>query len=204
MRRTLLARHLHEGATLIGIARRRRAAIAGLALLVACGSRSDPATELEPIPAAALPGSPSEPVVLDPAAMATDAGDAVELEALLRDAGFVAGTERSFSRNGAGRRRMVARVLVFETSAGAARYLQWLEIHVPDLIGGAELDLGLEVPRDGTAFVRQPDPCCHNDTGSILAMWSDGARVITLEIGGQAVRADVAVELASALDAAVA
>jgi hypothetical protein len=34
-------------------------------------------------------------------------------------------------------------------------------------------------------------------------MWSDGVRVITLEIGGQAVRVGEAAELAATLDEAV-
>jgi hypothetical protein len=186
-----------------GTARHGCSAIAGLALLVSCGPQTDPPITLDPIPAAALPGTPSDPVELDPGVVATEGVDAAELDALLQDAGFVAGTERSFSRTGAGRRRIVARVLVFETTAGAARYLEWLEVNAPALILGAEPDPRIRVPRGGTAFVREPDPCCHNETRSILAMWSDGARVITLEIGGQAVRVGAAAKLASTLDAAV-
>jgi hypothetical protein len=52
-------------------------------------------------------------------------------------------------------------------------------------------------------FVHEPNPCCHNETRIILAMWQDGATVLTLEIGGQSARADAVTELASRLDAAV-
>ena len=98
---------------------------------------------------------------------------------------------------------MLARVLEFETAAGAHRYVGWLSDHVDEVIGDAEVDPGLEVPTDGTAFVHEPDPCCHNDTRIFLVVWTRGARVITLEIGGQAARASSVGELAWLLDAAI-
>jgi len=187
------------------------AALSVTALLVAaCGSEppvSDPAGAtgpvgvLEPIPATALPGAPADPVELDAAAISVDAVDVAGLASLLEDAGFVGGTERLFSRALPGRRRTLARVLVFETPRGAQLYLRWLASHVEDVIGDAELDIA-PAPVE-SLFVHEPNPCCHNETRIFLAMWHDGATVLTLEIGGQSARAGAVTELASQLDAAV-
>src|SRR5262245_1300122 len=169
MRRTPQARHFHGRAT-VG---RRIAAFALVAsLLGACGS--DPAVpvpaasggnptvaDVDPIPQAALPGRPAAPVTLDTGALAQDAVDVSSLEALLQDAGFVGGTQRQFSRTGGGRRRIVARVLTFETPAGAERYLKWLRGNAADVIGKAAPNEELQAPAGGTVFEHEPNPCCH-------------------------------------------
>lgn len=191
--------------------RRTVTAAATLALLLtaSCGSEDAPpvpaAVPAEPaaIPAGALPGATSDAVTLDVQTVATDAAELEELEALLMEAGFTGGSQRLFSKVAGGRRRMLARVLEFETAAGAQRYVEWLSDHVDEVIGDAELDPGLEVPAAGTAFVHEPDPCCHNDTRIFLVVWTRGERVITLEIGGQAARASSVGELASLLDTAI-
>lgn len=169
-------------------------------LVGACGS--EPSAP-EAIPAAALPGSAAEPVELDAAAVSVDAIDVTGLEALLEDAGFIAGTQRLFSRTQPGRRRTLARVLAFETPEGAARYLTWLKDHVDEVIGDAESSSDLAAPAGGSVYVHEPDPCCHSETRVFLAMWKDGSRVITLEVGGQAARSADVPELISTLDAAV-
>lgn len=184
-------------------------------LTSACGSdpptssptpSSGPAEFVEAIPAAALPGAPADPVNLDAAAIAVDAVDAVDaagLESLLNQAGFVGGTQRQFSRVRAGRRRILARVLSFETPQGAARYLEWLTGHADDVIGDATPNAGLRVPSDGIVFVHEPDPCCHNETRSFLAMWHKGSTVVTIEIAGEGARESNVPELLSQLDQAV-
>jgi hypothetical protein len=98
---------------------------------------------------------------------------------------------------------LLARVLVFESAEGAGRYLAWLTDHVDEMIGDARADEGLQAPAGGTVFVHEPDPCCHNETAVFLAAWSDGRRVLTLEIGGQAARASDVAELAATFDAAL-
>jgi hypothetical protein len=90
-----------------------------------------PAFVLEPIPRTALPGNPADPIDLDAGSVAVDAVDVAGLEALLDEAGFVGGTQRQFSRVRGGRRRMLARVLSFETPAGAAAYVAWLGTRRP-------------------------------------------------------------------------
>lgn len=185
----------------------------GAALLVAgilaasCGSDSQPrpprAPTLEPIPAEALPGRAAQPKELDAREVSTDAVDVDELEALLESAGFVAGTERRFSRRVGGRRMTLARILVFETARGAHAYLRWLQDHVHDVIGNARPVDGLSVPDGTIVFVHQPNPCCHGETRLVLAAWNDGDTVKTLELGGQVVKPSVVPELISSLERAV-
>ena len=189
------------------------ALVAGL-FLVACGSdptvpvppssgQSSPVEGLDPIPSAALPGHPAAAVALDAGTVAQDAVDVSGLEELLADAGFVGGTQRQFSRTGAGRRRIVARVLTFETADGANRYLTWLDDHVADVIGKASPNTQLQAPADGTVFEHAPNPCCHSETRVFLAAWNRGPRVVTLQFDGPAARASAVPELVSRLDAAV-
>ena len=207
MPRTPGGRHFHERSTV----RRTVTAATSLALLgaAACGSETGPPepavipAEQATIPTGALPGTASDMVALDLRTVATGAIASEELETLLLDAGFEGGSERTFSKVAGGRRRMLARVLEFETAAGARRYVRWLSDHVQKVIGKSHADPSLEVPRGGTVYVHEPDPCCHNETRIFLAIWTEGERAITLEIAGQAARASDVTELASRLDAAV-
>ena len=207
MPRTPEVRHFHERTT-VG---RTVTAAAALTLLVAAScdaedtapSSSAASPAVEAIPVAALPGTAGDAVALDARTAATGATEHEELETLLLDAGFEGGSERSFSKVTGGRRRLLARVLEFESAAGAERYVRWLSDHVEELIGEADLDPDLEAPGGGTVYVHEPDPCCHNDSRIFLAVWADGPRVITLEIAGQAAHASDVAELASKLDAAV-
>ena len=211
MRRTPEARHLHGRAT-VG---RRIAVLALVAgLLAACGSdptapappQTDQTTavgDVEPIPQAALPGRPASPVTLDAGTLASDAVNVSGLQTLLDDAGFVAGTQRQFSRTQGGRRRIVARVLRFQTPEGAERYLAWLETNVADVIGKARPNDRLSAPAGGTVFEHRPNPCCHSETRVFLAAWNRGSSVVTLQIDGPAARASAVPELLSQLDAAV-
>ena len=134
---------------------------------------------LEPIPPAALPGHPAAPVALDAGTVAMDAVQVPELESLLQDAGFVGGTQRQFSRTGAGRRR------------------------IDDVIGRAAPNESLTAPADGIVFEHEPNPCCHSETRVFLAMWSHGRTVVTLQVDGPAARASAVPELVSQLDGAV-
>jgi|SRR5262245_839464 len=212
MRRTPQARHLHGRAT-VG---RRILGFVLIAGLLATACASDPtvpvpspvvaggsAPALDPIPQGALPGHAAAPVSLDAGTIAMDAVDVSGLGDLLDDAGYVGGTQRQFSRTGAGRRRIVARVLTFETADGANRYLAWLNEHVQDMIGKAAPNDALGAPADGTVFEHEPNPCCHSETRIFLAAWSRGRAVMTLQVDGPAARASAVPELVSQLDAAV-
>lgn len=196
---------------------RLREVATGLVLLVAAACASPDADEgpapqpgagssdvvLKAIPEGALPGNPARILELDLAALAADAIDAASLETLLVNAGFVAGTERRFSQTAAGRRRATARVLAFETAAGAERYVAWLADHVQELIGDAQLVQVAQTPAGAVVFVHEPSGCCHLETRLFLGAWRRGPTVITLKLAGQGVRLGTMVGFASRLDAAV-
>ncbi len=162
-----------------------------------------PAHVLEPIPPTALPGNSADPTDLDAASIASDAVDVAALEGLLGRAGFVGGTERQFSRVHGGRRRILARVLTFETPEGAAAYVAWLRDHGDEVIGKAAPSADLPVPSRGVVLVHEPNPCCHNETRMFLAMWHEGSTVVTIQIAGEGARESDVPELLSQLDAAV-
>jgi hypothetical protein len=162
-----------------------------------------PASVLEPIPRTALPGHPADPIDLDAGSVAVDAIDVAGLEALLDKAGFVGGTQRQFSRVRGGRRRMLARVLSFETPGGAAVYVAWLRDHADEVIGDAAPNAGLRVPSHGVVLVHEPNPCCHNETRMFLAMWHEGSTVVTIQIAGEGARESDVPDLLARLDAAV-
>lgn len=174
--------------------------VAGL-LLAACGSQA--ASGPRAIPADALPGIAGEAVRLDAAAVAVDAADTAQLESLLADAGFVAGAERSFGQVDGGRKRALARVLVFDRADGARRYVAWLEDHVDELIGDSESLRLPQLPGAKFLVVNEPDACCPRETPVYLTAWGSGATVVTLEVGGVGVEPADVKTLASQLDAAI-
>ena len=162
-----------------------------------------PAHVLQPIPSTALPGNSADPTDLDASSIASDAVDVAALEALLDQAGFVGGTQRQFSRVHGGRRRILARVLTFETPEGASTYVGWLREHGDEVIGKAASSADLQVPRHGVVLVHEPNPCCHNETRMFLAMWHQGSTVVTIQIAGEGARETDVPKLLSQLDAAV-
>jgi len=183
------------------------AALLGSACATAPTSGPRPTTApppvLEPIPATALPGHPADPIDLDADSVAVDAVDVGGLEALLDEAGFVGGTQRQFSRVRGGRRRILARVLSFQTPEGAAAYVAWLEDHADEVIGETAPNAGLRVPKHGVVLVHEPNPCCHNETRMFLAMWHEGSTVVTIQIAGEGARESDVPDLLARLDAAV-
>jgi len=192
-------RHYYERSTVAGRSWPVLGVVAGL-LLAACGSE---ASGPRAIPADALPGVAGEAIRLDAAAVAVGADDASELQTLLADAGFVAGAERSFGRVDGGRKRALARVLVFDQADGAGRYVAWLEDHVDELIGDAQ---SLEPPQvAGARFLvfHEPSACCPRETPVYLAAWGSGGTVVTLEVGGVGVEPADVKTLASQLEAAI-
>lgn len=154
-------------------------------------------------PGDALPGRPGGVVALDATALASEASDAAQLEVLLEEAGYVGGAERSFSKTAGGRRRALARLLVFENAEGADRYLAWLEGHVVDLIGSAEPLEAPTLPGPRFLVVHEASACCPHAATMYLTAWRRGHLVLTLEVGGQGVDADDVSELAAAFDDAI-
>jgi hypothetical protein len=192
-------RHFRERSTVAGRSRPILGALVGL-LLAACGSA---ASGPRAIPADALPGVAGDAIRLDAAAVAVGADNTAELEALLAGAGFVAGAERSFGKVDGGRKRALARVLVFDEAEGASRYVAWLEDHTDQLIGDTESLGAPQLPGARFLVVHEPNACCPRETPVYLAAWGSGATVVTLEVGGVGVEASDVKTLASQLDAAI-
>jgi hypothetical protein len=178
-------------------------ALATLTLVTAaCGSG---AAAPDPVPADALPGDAGEVVELDATFVAGDAIDFAELESILEDAGFAGGTQRVFSQSEVGRpQRSLARVLAFGDAAGAQAYLGWLEGHLDEVIGTAELLDPPEVPGAAFLAISQPECLCPKATPVYLAAWAKGPTVLTLEVGGKGVESADVHELVTTLDGAVA
>ena len=201
MPRTVRYRHSHEGTIL-------RPRIAQLLLvtwaLLAVACSSGPSAP-DPVPADALPGRVGDVVQLDAAFVARDAIDVTELGSLLEGAGFASGTQRSFSQTEDARpQRSLARLLTFGDPAGALTYLVWLEGHLDEVIGTAELLEPPDVP--GTAFLAlsEPECLCPKATDVYLAAWVKGSTVLTLEVGGRGVDPADVLQLVAAFDQAVA
>ncbi|HET7235272.1 MAG TPA: hypothetical protein VFK59_02440 [Actinomycetota bacterium] len=167
-----------------------------------CGAST---TAPDPVPADALPGEVGEVVRLDAGSVADDAIDVEQLGALLEDAGFTGGTQRLFSQTqGIRPQRSLARILAFGDADGARTYLAWLEEHLDEVIGTAEL---LEPPAvDGDAFLAlsEPECLCPKATDVYLAAWAKGSTVLTLEVGGKGVETADVQALVEAFDRAVA
>jgi hypothetical protein len=177
-------------------------ALATLTLVTAaCGSG---VAAPDPVPADALPGKAGEVIELDANFVAGDAIDFAELESILEDAGFAGGTQRVFSQSEVGRpQRSLARVLSFGDEAGAQAYLGWLEDHLDEVIGTAELLDTPEVPGAAFLAISQPECLCPKATPVYLAAWAKGSTVLTLEVGGKGVRSADVHELVTTLDGSV-
>lgn len=170
-------------------------------LLAGCGTPEAP--DVAAIPSNALPGLAGDAIRLDTRAVAVDAVDVVALESLLRDAGFVGGSQRAFAQLDGGRQRALVRVLVFERPEGAHRYLGWLEDHVDEVIGDAEHLEPPNVRGAGFLLVHEPSACCPKATRVYLTAWEDAGTVVTLEVAGDGVRPTDVGELATMADAAL-
>ena len=116
----------------------------------------------------------ADPTDLDAASIASDAVDVAALEGLLDQAGFVGGTQRQFSRVRNGRRRILARVLMFQTPRRRLRLRRVAAgDHGDEVIGEAAPTADLRALAPGVVLVHEPNPCCHNETRMFLAMWHE-------------------------------
>jgi hypothetical protein len=164
--------------------------IVALVALLAAGCRSGTGAESAPeappatLPARALPDLTSRARTLDVSALAADALQPAALEALLRDAGYVMGSEREFSGKTRTFDHVVARTLGFADAAGADAYLDWLRRHGDDILGRAE-PAGLSPP-GGSGVVFRLARCgsCKKELPTFLAGWRRGDTVLTLLAAG--------------------
>lgn len=156
-------------------------AVAVALALAACGGGADP------IPRTALPvqidgfraTTVTEPDLQEVAAEAIDANALAEV---LRDSGFEAALERSYSGTGPGIRRVEVLLVRFGSASDADRFLEWQEAHVSDVIGNAELSAG---GASGPAiYIHLPDGCCAKEQVSALAAWRHETDVVRVLVSG--------------------
>ena len=134
--------------------------------------------------------------------LASDASDPRSLASLLEDAGFRAGSERTYSGPGEGFSLAVTRVLAFDDPDGAEAYLDWLREHPTDLIGDAEMVDPLDLPGAPFLTVHLPNGCCPKEVPIYLSAWRRGPSVVSLRVSGRGLERDAVQDLADRLDAA--
>jgi hypothetical protein len=132
--------------------------------------------------------------ILGAADVASEAVDPGVLSDLLNAAEFESGVRRSYLGAGLSIRRLEVRVLRFESSAGAASYLEWLQGHVADVIGDVERSEELEVI-DVSVFVHVPDGCCPREPAVALAAWRRERDIVRVIVAGPAADGPKAAEL---------
>lgn len=152
------------------------------------------------LPADALPGMASEVASVDTKVLARDALQPTQLDRLLLDAGFLSGRERTFSGPGERFSLAVTRVLVFDSSGGAASYVGWLRDHPEDLLGTARTLEPLELPGDPFLVVHTPGGCCPKAVPIYVSAWQRGSTVLFLRASGRRADPSAVQELAAELD----
>ncbi|HEX6844367.1 MAG TPA: hypothetical protein VF235_04545, partial [Actinomycetota bacterium] len=165
-----------------------------LLLALACGAAAAPAPTA---PADAFEAG-STTAEIDVADLTDGALDPEGLADLLASAGFADATVRTWTTSAtAGIRRVEARALRFADGEGAAAYLDWIEEHPADLVGGAT-----RVAEDPyLLFAHEPGGCCPNkDVTQVLAAWAAGDVVWTLTVTGPEASEATATEIASAIE----
>ncbi len=114
--------------------------------------------------------------------MAADAA-VPELGALLRDSGYITGSEREFFGRTATFNHVVARVLLFESPQGASRFLGWLRTH-PDTVLGRAVE-GQPPALGESPMLFSLGPCgCHAEVPTFLVAWGRGKTVLWLLAAG--------------------
>lgn len=180
----------------------RATRVASIALvLVACGgsSSSDPPA----LPTLSFPEMDTERTTITIEALASDASDPGSLASLLEDAGFRAGSERTYAGPGERFSLAVTRLLAFDDAEGAEVYLAWLRDHPTDLIGRVESLAPLELPGSPFLTVHVPGGCCPKEVPIYLSAWRRGHSVVSLRVSGRGLERDDVEDLAGQLDAAL-
>jgi hypothetical protein len=158
-----------------------------LALATGCGAdeESPPTTPGPPtLPASALPDLEQRGRTLGLEALAADSLEPDPLRQLLKDSGYMTGSEREFSGKTSTFDHVVARTLLFEDEEGADAYLGWLGAHGHDFLGRADrVKLGLP-GESGVGFTLAACGTCKKELPTFLAGWRRGATVLSLLASG--------------------
>ncbi|MEX1265016.1 MAG: hypothetical protein WEE66_13970 [Actinomycetota bacterium] len=152
------------------------------------------------LPASALPRMTSDASPVDGDRLANEVVHPDELRAVLGEAGFTAGAQRSFGAGTGAFSRVLARGLAFETDAGAAAFVTWFGDNAGEEVITAERISPADVPDGVVVFRHLPDGCCHNDVPVYLAAWQRGPSVLYLHVGGRRANTRAFVELIASYD----
>jgi hypothetical protein len=155
---------------------------------IACGDRASTAPQDVPAPAAAVPtvapppgDAPSSPIELG--AVAAGAAHPDMFATALTDAGFAGASER-IETGGDAFARVVTRRLAFDEATGPAEAVAWIEANADAELFPVEPLVIAGLP-DGVTLLRHvPDGCCPREVRIYLAMWPDGADLITVQAQG--------------------
>jgi len=156
-------------------------AIVVAALLAGCATGGSQA----PAPPARLEGLRTTSAVehVDLERLAAEAMDVAALDGLLESAGFLAATERTYAGVDPEIRRVVVRVVRFDSLGGAERYLRWLREHASEVIGDAEPAPGHPY-REAPVYIHEPGGCCPKEAVVALSVWRSGRDVIRVLVAG--------------------
>ena len=116
---------------------------------------------------------------------ATLGREAAGLSSQLAGWGYVAGTEREFKGNGKDFQDVVSRTLLFDSTAGAQRFMGFVHAHPDTWLGTLQSSKPVTLPGGRSGFVLSPVPCgCHRETLLRLLLAAHGPRVTWLMVNG--------------------
>ncbi|HET9672627.1 MAG TPA: hypothetical protein VFQ40_07240, partial [Actinomycetota bacterium] len=141
-----------------------------LVVAAACASSPSPPEN----PTLSFPGMRTGTSAVSIERLARDAADRATLASLLEEAGYRAGSERSYAGPGERFSLAVTRVLSFDDPEGAESYLGWLRDHPSDVLGTAELLAPLDLPGSPFLAVHLPGGCCPKAVPVYLSAWRRG------------------------------
>lgn len=162
------------------------------------GSSAPPAPVA--LPVSALPRMTSDASTVDVDRLANEVVHPDELRAVLDDAGFSTGAQRSFGAGTGAFSRVLSRGLAFETEAGAAAFVTWFGDNAGEEVISADRISPSRVPEGVVVFRHLPDGCCRNDVPVYLAAWQRGPSVLYLHVGGRRANTRAFVELIESYD----
>jgi hypothetical protein len=168
-----------------------------------CGGEAAAPELPEPLAASALPELSFRERDLPRDVLAEDSFTPEELEALLGDVGYAGGREREFTGHTDTLDRVVARALRFDSSAGAARYVDWVATHTDELAGPTRPPEPLAVGTVGLLFELEPCPTCKKQLPTMLAVWRRGGAVGYLLTAGRGAGGERVTALVRDVDAAL-
>jgi hypothetical protein len=166
-----------------------------LIVVLVCGCGSSPAEPLPVLSGRTLPDLEASTRELGPADLAADFGPQGDVEARLRDWGFVRGRERVFQGESRRFDQVVSRTLEFEQASGARAYVSFYGAHLTSVFGAGTRKSAI---RSGgrTGYLVDAAACaCHRAEPTLAAVVAGGARVTYLEVNGGGATREAVVDL---------